>query len=286
MCARPTRRATSAAAFLLLCICLAPAARGEEPAAPDEATQAAALLLEFKDKDPSARVKALERARDNQHESLLPALTRLLSDAELGVRIAAIEALTRRADAGARRKAAVSLAARLGRLSKGRADRDEVMALIASLGTLREASGIKALLDPIEVEMDMDEVKARLHAVASIPRAEAVEALIDFLALGRRSGRGKHRAEAHDALRYLTGAQPSEYATAGHDADRWRSWWKDNKKSVDLEAVAAARDQAAAEKSAREEEKKKKAEERKKQQEERKKKAGKQPAPGSPPVID
>ena len=286
MSARSTCRATAAAAFLALLVLFAPSARAEETEEPDERAQAEALLAELKGKDPSARVKALERAKDNQHESLLPALTRLLSDAELGVRLASIEALAQREEKTARRKAAASLAARLARLSKGRADHDEVMTLIASLGTLREPGGIKALLDPIEVEMDMEEVKARLHAVASIPHEQAVDALIDFLALGRRGGRAKHRAQAHDALRYLTGAKPTDYETAGHDADRWRSWWKDNKKVVNLEEIAAARDEAAAQKDAREQEKRKKQEERKKEQEERKKKAPKQPAPGSPPAID
>jgi len=281
-----TSRCALGAAVLLVGLLSAPVVRADEPQPADEKAQAAALILELKDKDPSARVKALERARANQHESLLPALTHLLTDPELGVRVAAVEALAVREEKGARRKAVASLAARLARLSKGQHEKDELMALIDALGRLREPGAIKALLDPIDLETEFEEVKARLHAVASIPHPDSVEALIDFLALGRRGGRQKQRGEAHNALRYLTGANPTEYEASGRDADRWRSWWKDNKKVIDLEEIAAARDQAAAEKSARADEKQKKKEERKKAQEERKKKGEKQPSPGSPPPID
>ncbi|MDJ0520997.1 MAG: hypothetical protein QNJ90_02870, partial [Planctomycetota bacterium] len=205
--------------------------------------------------------------------------------------MAAIEALAARSDKSARKKAGSSLASRLSRLNKGRADRDELLLLIESVGALGQSSGIKPLLAPIEVEMDMDEVKVRLQAVADIPHASSVEALIDFLALGRRSGRGPHRRAAHDALRYLTGGSPKDHRTSGKDADRWRAWWKDNKKSIDLEAIAEAREAAAAEREAKAERKKQKREEAKRKRKERdaKRKAEREkrkPAPEAPPLID
>ncbi len=289
MTARSLVRATALTlplAILLFAtlIGLAPSAFAEEPV--DAEAQAAELIALFKDKDPSVRVKALEKAVGNQESSLLSPLQRLTTDRELGVRLGAIEALAARTDKSARKKAAATLSTRLTRLSKTRADQDELFLVIQSLGSLAQPVAIKPLIDPISTEMDMDEVKARLQAVANIPDEKTVEALIDFLAKGRRSGRGPLRKQAHDALRYLTGGSPKEHRTAGHDADRWRAWWKDNKKSIDLEAIVTARAEAEAEKQARAEKKKKQAEDRKKKREERKRKKRQKPAPTKPPVVD
>lgn len=277
------------AAILVLAVALtASVAMTEEV---DEKAQAAELILLLKSKDSSVRVRALEQAKLNQHSSLTSPLARLVSDKELGVRLGAIEALAARTEEKARRKAASTLASRLKRLSKTRGDQDELHLLIESLGMLGEAVGIKPLIDPIEVEMDMDEVKLRLQAVANVPHEQAVEALIDFLAKGRRNGRGPHRREAHNALRHLTGGNPQDHRNSGKDADRWRAWWKDNKKTIDLEAVAEARHAAAAEKAAKAERKKKKREDAKRKSEERKKKRKEEgekrkPKREKPPVID
>lgn len=267
------RRAAPPALVLALILAACGQARAEDAAPSDEKDQAAALIAAFKDKDLATRIEAVEAAAQLQHASLTPALIRLLADKELGVREAAIEALGARTADADRKKAAVALAARLGKLDRHPADREELMLTIQGLASLRQRSTIKALLDPIALETDLEQVEARVMAVAEVPHGDAVEALIDFLAKGRRGGRQRQRGLAHKALRILTGQKDmQEHATAGHDADRWRAWWKDNQKLVDLEAVAAARHDAAAEKEAQAEKKRQRAEERKKAREDRKKK--------------
>ena len=242
----------------LLCATLLPVARADDAPPPaDEKTQAAALIEAFRDKDLEIRLKAAEEAQVLQHESLTSPLVKLLADKERAVREAAIEALALRSEAKARRKAADALADRLARVAKHPADRPELLQSIAALKRLAQPSSIKALLDGIEVEMDLEEVEARIFAVAEVPHKEAVEALIDFLALGRRGGRAKHRELANKALRYATGSTPGEEnRTAGHDADRWRAWWRENEKTFDFEAIANARAEEADRAREREERKK------------------------------
>ncbi len=248
--------------------------------------QAAELLAAFKDKDPSVKVRAIEAAEALQHASLVTPLVKLLGDKELGVRLAAIDALAKRSDQADRKKAGAGMAARLKRLSKGKADNEELLAVIKATGELGQVSGIKPLLDPIKLDMEMAEVNARISAAADIPHADTVEALIDFLALGRRGGRGSHRNAAHKALVTLTGANPKDHRSAGKDADRWRAWWKDNKKTFDFEALQQARQEAAAQKAEKAERKKKAREDRKKKQREKTKKKPSKPAPKKPPAID
>jgi len=280
----PVHRLQLAALLLALLVLVAPQVRAEDADQPrDVDAEAAALIKGFKNKDASIRVQAAEAAADLQHPSLTAALARLLSDRELGVRLAATEALGGREGKKDRKKAAASLGSRLTHLSKQKhADGEELLTVIEALGRLGQRSAIKPLLEPIHLDTPEDEAAARIDAVAHIPCAEALEALIDFLAKGRRGGRQKQRKMAHKALTRLTGANPSDHRAAGRDADRWRAWWKDHKKGFDFQAVADARAEAAARKKAAEERKKKKREAQRKKR--KKKGQGKAPPrqPGEP----
>ncbi len=252
---------------------LAWAEEGERPV--DAAAQLEAVLQGLKAKDAETRVKAATEARNLQDAALTSPLTRLLSDKELGVRSAVIDALGARADKSARKKAASALAARLRRLTKHVADQPELIQVIEALGVLQQSHTIKALMDDIDLEVDTEVVRARLFAVAAVPHKLAIEALITFMAKGRRGGRAKHRDLADKALRYATGAQPhKENRSAGRDADRWRAWWRENEKTFRFDAVVAARaeaEQAAQAKAERQKEKRAKREARKNKPE------GKQP---------
>jgi len=275
------------AALLLVCLlCVPTPAHAEDGNSPqDEKTRAAELIAGFKDKDASVRVKAAEAAGDQQYVSLTSALARLLTDRELGVRLAAIESLGKREEKAARKKAAASLGARLTHLSKQkRADPEEVLTVIDALGSLGQPSSLKPLLDPIRLDTPKEEAAARIDAVAHIPCAASVEALIDFLAKGRRGGRQQQRKLAHKALTQLTGSNPSDHKMAGRDADRWRAWWKDHKKGFDFQALADARAEAAARKQAAADRKKKKREAQKKKNA-RRKKGGGEATPKKPPAA-
>lgn len=221
--------------------------------------EAKALVSAMKSKDPDLRAQAAEDSATNQDRSLTSPLVRLLSDKEDDVRLMAFKALSVRDVPAARKKASSAVVSRLPRLAQHAVDRPELLVAIDALGKLGQPSAIKPLLDPIDVEMDIEEVRARINAVAAIPEAESIERLIQFLAKGRRGGRKQHRDAAEKALRWATGVR------LGRDPDKWRAWWRENKKAFSFEALAEERE-------ASERKKREQAERRKKQKQKRKNK--------------
>jgi hypothetical protein len=246
--------------LLVLCFVLStlPAAAG------DETDEVKRLLGKLKEKDPLVRSEAALAAQDLQDSSLAPTLLHLLADKELTVREAVLKTMAVWEDKSTRRKAASKLNPRLAGLAKHPADQEEFFLTIETLGKLKQRSSIKPLLDGINLETETEEVQARLSAVGEIPDPEAIERLIQFLDKGRRrGGRTKQRNIANKVLRVATGANPG-----GSGPEKWRAWWRENKRDFDFEAVAQAR--ADAEAAAKE-----RAEKKKKNREKRKKKKGK-----------
>lgn len=170
----------------------------------------------------------------------------------------AVQALGAREEPAARKKASSALVSRLPRLAKPTADPAELLAAIEAIGQLQQVAAIKPLLDPIDGDMGIEEARARINAVAEIPAPESIERLIQFLAKGRRGGRKQQRDAAVKALRWATGER------LGHDPDKWRAWWRENKKTFSFAALAeqretaeqARRDKAARRKKAKEERRK------------------------------
>lgn len=187
-------------------------------------------------KDAEVLYEAIKEAARNQHALLTDPLIKLLRDKRPEIRLAAVAALGTRFDPTARRKAAKALAARLRRLSRKERDADELMKSIESLRDLAQPVSIKALLSDIDRNTDGKIVRARVMAVANVPHADAVDALIAFAAKSRRmANRGR---VVRDALVYATGER------VRGDVDAWRSWWKENRKNFDFQAVKARREEA------------------------------------------
>lgn len=244
------------------------------PRVPQTADERAAeLVLAMKNAQPETRTKAALAAVEVQHPKLLSPLLRLLSDKELGVREAAMRALATRADRKGKRKAAAALNPRIARFSRKTSDQYELLIVIEVLQELGQSSSVKPLLDGIQWNDDPEVAKARVTAVGYIPHAEAVERLISFLDRGRKGE--TFRGTARRALMILTGQKHNR------NPDQWRAWWRENKKTFDLEAVAIAREAAAAERAAKAEEKKRRQEEARRKKEERRKKKREQPQPDS-----
>jgi hypothetical protein len=269
------------ASTLLLAFCLAcgvvPAAADEDdapardPRTPDE--KAADLVAAMKSSSPEDRTKAALAAVDLQHPKLVSPLLRLLSDAELGVRESAMRALATRRDRKEKRRAASALNPRIARFSRKTSDQYELLLVIESLQALGQESSIKPLLDGIQWNDEPEVAHARITAVGYIPHPEAVERLIQFLDRGRKGD--NFRGVARRALMFLTGTKHNR------NPDQWRAWWRENKKTIDLVAIANAREAAEAERKAKAEEKKRKQEEARRRKEERRKKKKKKPQPGS-----
>ncbi len=241
------------------------------------------LVEALKSKSPDELTTAAnEAAKVPDHELLRP-LTKLLSNKDRAVRIAAVDALKTRQEKADRKKAASSLGAHLNKRTKLE-DLPERLAVIYALHDLAEPGSMKALLDGIDRNMEAGEVSARLKAVANVPSKEAIELLIKFMDSGGRRDRPGQRGAADGALRYATGAgnirkQWNRIKGRGGD-NAWREWWRENKKTFDPKAAAAKREEArkeAAEKEAKRLEKRKKKKERAKQKKKGKKKHQKEP---------
>ncbi len=262
------------AAFLVGFAPVAPTLAGEDaPRVADAKTQAAELAAAFRSDSFETRLDAIEAATGVQHDSLTVPLVRLLADKERTIREAAIRALAARESKAAKKKASSSLAARLPRLAKDETAKEELLQVVEALGVLAQPAAVKALLDDITLDTDIEIVRARFMAVAEIPDKRAIEGLIDFLAKGRRGGAGPQRDAARKALQYATGVNAGrEMTKAGKDADRWRAWWRENKKDFDFEGVKAAREEAQAEAKAKADRKEAQKEKRRRAKEERRKK--------------
>jgi hypothetical protein len=265
--------ALAAAAVLAL---LSLPVRAEDPPAGEpesEEARVARLVLAMKAEEPAQRLAAVEESRTVQAEPLVAALVRLVKDDSRSVREAVARSLAVRADAGARKKAAAALGARLGPLAK-ETDTGEILVVIRALHDLAEPASVKPLLEGIEIDTDPEVLRARVHAVGNVPTIEAVEELIRFAAKGRYRSAGGQRGSPIQAIEYATGRQ-------FRNLDEIHVWWAHNKKTFDPKAAAAARAAARAEA----EEQQRKREERQKGREERKKDGEKKEKEGgsSPP---
>jgi hypothetical protein len=201
------------------------------PSPPDPAK----LVEAMKSKERSARLAAAEQARNVQDDKLLAPLVTLLDDEDLTVRRSAIEALGARTSAEARKKAAAALGSHLAKSAKKPELEIEVIAAAHAVGVLAQPSSLEALLADIGVDTSPDVVRARLSAVANLPCAEAVDALIQVLA---KQGRGRGGPQGQACRQALKDATGEDF---GNEADRWRAWWRDARKTFDFEAAARRR---------------------------------------------
>ena len=210
--------------------------------APSAAPDAAKVLEGLKSKERDARIEAARQAKDLQDDKLVAPLCALLEDEDAAVRQVAIDALGRREAADAKKKAATSLNAHLTKIGKKDGSDTEVILTAQALGRLAQTSSVDPLVSDIGLETSADVVKARLSAVANIPCAEAIDALIQFLAKQGRGQSGPQRQACRDALREATGEDLPA------DADRWRPWWKEARKTFDFAAAAHRREEEQAKK--------------------------------------
>lgn len=211
------------------------AAHADETA--EQKAAAKELIAQFKAEGAADRQAAAEAAVDNPHSSLYTPLTKLLSDKDAQVRMAALDALETRAG-GDKKKASKFLVARLGKLEKSA--KDEFLRALEVIGTLGDASAAKPLLADVKIDSLQESVEARFAAVARIPHADAFDSLLQFLARGRRGGIRWQRNLCVAALKKLTGQK------YGHDPDSWRRWWKAEGKDVDLLSIKIQAEEAEA----------------------------------------
>jgi hypothetical protein len=225
------------AALVALTFASAAFADGAPPAtAPTPAPEPAKLVEAMKSKERAERLAAAEQARGVQDDKLLAPLVGLLDDDDLTVRHTAIEALGARASAEARKKAASALGAHLPKTAKSAETEIELIATAKALGALAQPSSLDALMADMSIDTSPDVVRARLSAVANLPCAEAIEALIQHLA---KQGRGRGGPAGQACRQALMAATGEDF---GADADRWRAWWRDAKKTFDFEAAARRRE--------------------------------------------
>lgn len=186
--------------------------------------------------DREELLAALHEAAEHPHAALVPALAKLLRDADYAVREPAIEALARQKDEEGRKAAAKALAARLGPLTGKEEVQPELLKVIVALHDLAQPVSVKPLLDGIPHDEEGKVVGARLLAVANVPHRDAIEALLKF-----GSGSGKRRGgDGRGGL----AATALQYATASKERRRieeWRRWWSENGKDFDFVAAAEKR---------------------------------------------
>ncbi len=236
--------------FASLAVCLAALALVDPPraaradaasdAAAAEAQKAAAALAErMRSADADVKKTALAESAKVQHPLITAALSKALSDADAGIRAAALTALLARTGEVARKAAAVAIAARLERIAKKDEDYPERMKVIAALHDLAQPVSLKALSAETGVDVSSEELSLRLRAIANLPSKEAIEEIIQFRSSGGRLGRGDElgyrRRIAREAFFYATGAD------VGHDPDEMRKWWKEHEKGFDFQAAAERR---------------------------------------------
>jgi len=248
-----SRHALALAAALCL---TAPVVAADEPAEP--ATDTATLVTELKAKETHRRLAAAEAAKDDADDTLITPLAKLLTDDLYAIRKAAVLALAARTSESGRKKASQVLVRRIRPLGKSAYEQGELIRVLEALHDLAHTVAIEPLLDDIGVDTPEDVVRARLTAVANIPHADAIEGLIGLAARGGRKSMGRQRRLATQALAYATGER------LGNDPDTWRAWWKENRRTFDFEAAAAAREESR-EKSRQKEEKREKKKRRKKE---------------------
>ncbi len=229
-----------------------PGAR-DEGAGSARPVDVADVVRRLKSRAGDVRLSAANQARDVADDAVTKPLVRLLIDKEFSVRAAAIRALANRSTERGRKDASRALAARLPRLAKAKFGEGELLLAIVALGELRQPNSVKSLLDGITDETSDEVFAARMAAVGGIPHPSAIEELIQFLS---RSGRrwGGRRRVVTSALQAATGQR------LGNDPDKWRAWWKENRKTFDF---AAAVERRAAEDAERERRAEKKAEKKK-----------------------
>ncbi|MEN8151256.1 MAG: hypothetical protein ABFS86_15680, partial [Planctomycetota bacterium] len=218
----------------LLAVLAVPALAADEPDPVDEA------LKRMKDKEQPARLAGTAAAAKLQDAKITSQLVKLLKDKDWHVRQLSIEALRVRTGDRDRKKAALALASRLGALSKSSKTSDEYLQTIGALGDLARKETVTALLD-IDLDTPRGTAKARLMAAAEAPYPETVDALIKFISKGRKKDSNRQRQQGVLALRHLTGV------SLGHDPDKWRAWWKDNRATYSLTAVKEDREAKARE---------------------------------------
>jgi HEAT repeat protein len=206
------------------------------PAATPPAPEPAKIVEALKSKDRAERLAAAEQSRSVQDDKLIAPLVALLDDDDLTVRHTAIESLGARASAEARKKAAAALAAHLPKTAKSADMEIELIATTKALGALAQPSSLSALMSDMGLDTSPDVVRARLAAVANLPCAEAIDALIQYLAKQGRGQGGLQRQACRQALKEATGED------LGAEADAWRAWWRDAKKTFDFEAAARRRE--------------------------------------------
>lgn len=228
-------RSPLCAAALALTFASSAVADGAAPAA-TPAPDPAKIVEAMKSKERAQRLAAAEQARGVQDDKLLAPLVALLDDDDLTVRHTAIEALGARASADARKRAAAALGPHLSKAAKSPELEIELIATARAVGALAQPSSLDALMSDMSIDTSPDVVRARLSAVANLPCAEAVDALIQCLAKQGRGRGGPQGQACRQALKEATGED------FGADADRWRAWWRDAKKTFDFEAAARRRE--------------------------------------------
>jgi hypothetical protein len=223
------------------------------------------VVKDLKDRARGIKLLAIAECAEFQDPAIASQLTKMLKEKDFELRLAVIDALAGRESDADQRRAAQSLAPRLKPLTGKLQDAEEYEAIIDALAELAQPSSIKALLE-MKLEEDQATAGARLMAVAEVPHKDAVEALIQFGSKGRNRGTNNQRKLAAKALQHATGQK------FGHNMDKWRQWWRDNRDTFDfkmLKEQRAAEAAEQAEREARQEEKRRKREEKRKKREER-----------------
>ena len=218
----------------------------------EDTEKAAEIAKALASKDVDEKMAAAKTAAGNQSAKLTAPLAKLLKDKNLGVRLAAIEALRVRTADAEKKKAAKALSARIKPVEGKEESRAELAKIVAALHDLAQLVALEPLLDmPLDVERDT--AQARTRAAANIPSKKVIDELLKLGSSGGRKAKWR-RGVATSALRYAT----MEQVRGG--IDEWRRWWSDNKTKFNVDIAASLR----AEKRFKDAEKKSKRKKRKK----------------------
>ncbi len=223
------------------------------------------VVKDLRDRDRGVKLLAIAECAEFPDSTIGVQLTKMLKDKDFEVRMAVVDALSKRKSDADRKRAAQALSARLKPLAGKLQTAEEYEAVIDALGKLAQPLSIKSLLD-MTIEEERSTALARLMAVAEIPHKDAIDALIQFGSKGRNRGTNNQRDSTVKALRRATGQK------FNRDMDKWRAWWRENRDTFDFKMMKeerAAEAEAAAEREARQAEKRRKRAEKRKKRGER-----------------
>jgi hypothetical protein len=191
----------------------------------DATVKAFDAAFRSKEDMPNERIAAVQNAEQVVHPKVIAAIAKALSDKNMEVRAAALEALSRM-----RHDDALNALLKWGKKNKKalRKEEDRYIALLKAVARHESPSTISFFSGKMFDHKVHKVASARILSLGRIRTTESIDALMNSMRKADTKRVQNHMKDYRLALVVLTG-QDNDL-----DPERWHKWWRANKKGFEV----------------------------------------------------